>query len=339
MKPDFIARQKKLRRLMKNKGVDALLISNHDDIYYYTGYLGMKEDRIFLLFPQDEQPKMIVTPLESEAKVKYPNTVIIDSIKDFKKELGGFEKLGYDEKEMNVLLFKELEKLKITLKPFGKFLGTPRITKDAWEVEQIKKAISITKSVFESLGPLAGKSEIKISNEIDILFRKRGVENAFENIISSGPQGAYVHHKPNERVVKRNDIVLIDIGCRVNRYCSDIARVFCRKFGKREKKIYEHAKEIHDEIIDSIRAGVRYKDIENLQKRFFKRKGYEMFHSFGHSVGLSVHDPTPEVLKENMIITVEPGIYIKNIGGFRIEDMVLVKRGKARVLSSSIPIQ
>lgn len=339
MGPNFPTRQRTLRKLMEKKRIDALLLSNHNDIYYYTGYFGLKEDRIFLVFPQDDKPRLIVTPLENEAKVKYRNTVFIERIKDFMKEVEGYKRLGYDEKQMNVLLFKALGKAKIKLKPFGKSLEIPRITKDPWEIGQIKKAIRITKKVFESMKPLTGKSEIEIANEIDIQFRKHGVPNAFENIVSSGPQGAYVHHKPNKRTVKRNDVVLIDIGCKFNGYCSDIARMFCKKFGKKERMIYEEAKEIHREIADNIRAGVRYMDIENIQKRFFRKKGYELIHGFGHGVGLSVHDPVGNILKKNMILTVEPGIYIKNMGGFRIEDMVLVKNGKARLLSGSIPLQ
>ncbi|NIO22853.1 MAG: M24 family metallopeptidase [Candidatus Aenigmarchaeota archaeon] len=339
MKPNFSARQRKLRKLMKNKGIDALLISNNDDIYYYTGYTGLREDRIFTIFPRDDKPKLIVSPLENEAKAKYPNTILIERVKDFMNLLMEYKTLGYDEKRMNVLLFKELEKSKIKPKPFGKFLEIPRITKGEWEIEQIKRAIRITKKVFGSLGKLPGKTEMEISNEIDILFRKHGVTNAFENIVSSGPQGAYVHHKPNKRIIKTNDVVLIDIGCKFNGYCSDIARVFCKKSGKKERKIYEDAKEIHNEIADNVRAGVRYKDIDNIQRRLFRKKSYDVVHAFGHGVGLTVHDPIGNILKENMVLTVEPGIYVKNIGGFRIEDMVLVRRGKARLLSRSIPLQ
>jgi Xaa-Pro aminopeptidase len=336
MKPNFSSRQKKIRRLMEEKGIDALLLSGHNDIYYYTGYSGLKEDRISMVLPRRGKPRLIVSTLESEAGVKYPNTVLIDSIKDFMNELKGFERLGFDEKQMNVLLFKELGKTKIMLEPFGKSLEIPRMTKDAWEIDQIRKAIRITGKVFESLPPFAGRSEAGISNEIDIMFRKHGVPNAFESIVSSGRQSAFVHHKPNERIVKSKDVVLVDIGCRVNGYCSDIGRTFCRKSGKRERKIYEDIKGIHNGIADSIRAGVLYRDIEKVHRELFKKKGFDVLHAFGHGVGLSVHDPTGDVLKENMVITVEPGIYIKNIGGFRIEDMVLVKRGKARLLSDSI---
>ncbi len=338
MRPDFSKRQKKLQELMKEKNVDAVLLTNNDDIYYYTGYRGLAEDRIFAVSPADGKPKLIVTPLENEAIIKYRNTVFIDSVKDFIKELKGYRRLGYDEKQLSAVLFSELGKLKIKLRPFGKFLEIPRMVKDAYEIEQIKKAIKITGKIFENIGNnLVGKSESQIANKIDIEFRKHGVANAFESIVSSGPQGAYVHHRPNERVVRSGDMVLVDIGCKVNGYCSDIARMFCKRWGSKEKQIYEDVKEIHDEIAGNIRVNVAYMDIEKLHRKLFKKKGYRVVHGFGHGVGLSVHDPVGKTLKENMVLTVEPGIYIKNRGGFRIEDMVLVKRGKSQILSGFIP--
>jgi len=336
MGPDFSKRQGKIRKLMEEKGIDVLLLSGQEDIYYYTGYSGLREDRLFLILPFNDKPKLIATPLESEARLRYRNTILIDSVKDFMTEFKGYEKIGFDEKQLNVLLFKEMEKLKAKLEPFGKSLEIPRTTKDAYEIRQIREAIRITGKVFGSLPPLSGKTEARISNEIDILFRKHGVDNAFENIVSSGPQGFYVHHKPNERTLKKKDVVLIDIGCRSNGYCSDIGRTFCRRSGKRERKIYGDLKAIHDGIVDFIRAGISYSEVEDLQKTLFSKNGYKVIHSFGHGVGLTVHDPTGDVLKENMVLTVEPGIYIKNMGGFRIEDMVLVKKGKALMLSDSI---
>lgn len=339
MKPNFAKRRKKLRNLMGEKGLDAVLTSNHGDIFYYTGYAGLREDRIFMVFPADGEPKLIVTPLENEAPLKYKNAVFMNNVKDFLDQVKSFRKLGYDEKYLSVLLFKGIDKLNVKLEPVGKMLGIPRIVKEANEIDQIKRAISITKKVFGKTGSgMIGKSEKEISNEIDIGFRKQGVTNAFENIVSSGPQGVFVHHKPNERVIKKKDSVLIDIGCRFNMYCSDIARVFFKKLDNKKRKIYEDVKIIHNEIIDNIRAGAKYKDIESLQEKLFESKGYRVFHNFGHDVGLSVQDPVSNILNKNEVLTVEPGIYIKNLGGFRIEDMVLVKKGKAEVLSKSIPV-
>ncbi len=339
MRFNFAKRRKELRNLMEKKRIDAVLTSNQNDIFYYTGYTGLKEDRIFMVFPADGKPKLIVTPLENEAAVKYTDVVFISEIKDFMDQLRHFRKLGYDEKYLNALLFRELQKLNVRLEPVGKMLGIPRIVKEDSEISQLRKAISITKKVLEKTGGGAyGKTEKRISEEIDIEFRKHGVTNAFDNIVSSGPQGAFIHHQPNERVLKKKDSVLIDIGCRFNMYCSDIARVFFKRLDARKRKVYEDAKSIHGEIIDGVRAGVKYRDIESLQEKLFESKGYRVFHNFGHGVGLSVHDPISNILNKNEILTVEPGIYIKNVGGFRIEDMVLVKKGKAEVLSKSVPV-
>ncbi|MEE9322968.1 MAG: Xaa-Pro peptidase family protein [Candidatus Aenigmarchaeota archaeon] len=336
---NFAKRREKLADLMGKKGIDAVLTSNHNDIFYYTGYAGLKEDRIFMVFPAGGKPKLIVTPLENEAEVKYSNVVFMSDVKDFLNQVKTFKRLGYDEKYMNVILFKELEKLNVKLEPVGKMLEIPRIVKEAYEIDQIKKAIRISKNVFGKIGSgMIGKSEMEVSNEIDIEFRKQGVSSAFESIVSSGPQGAFVHHQPNERVIKKKDGVLIDIGCRFNMYCSDLTRMFFKKLDSKKRKVYEDAKQIHNAVIDSIRAGVAYKDIESLQEKLFESKGYKVFHNFGHGVGLSVHDPVSNILNMNEVLTVEPGIYIKNVGGFRIEDMVLIKKGKAEVLSNSVPV-
>ncbi len=338
MRPDFAKRRKKLKNLLEKKGIDAVLTSNHEDIYYYTGYTGLREDRIFMIFPVEGEPKLIVTPLENEAEIKYGNVVFMDEIKDFLEEVKPFKTLGYDEKYISVILFRELEKLSIKLEPVGKILEIPRMIKDSYEISQLKSAIGVTKKVFDKLGSeLAGKSEKDVADRVGIEFRKHGVTEAFESIISSGIQSAFVHHKPNEKTIKRGEHVLVDIGCRFGMYCSDITRIFGR-LDRRGRKICEDVREIHDMIIDNIRSGVRYEDIEALQKRLFERKGYKVFHNFGHGVGLSVHDPVSNILNVNEVLTVEPGIYIKNVGGFRIEDMVLVKKGKAEVLSESIKV-
>lgn len=339
MKPNFAMRRKKIRNLMGKKGIDAIITSNHNDIFYYTGYSGLKEDSIFLIIPMDGDPKVIVTSLENEAGKKYKNVVFMNEIKDFMDQLKGFRKIGYDEKSLKVILYKEMEKLKAGLEPVGKMMEIPRMVKEPHEIDEIRKAVRITGKVFSRAGNLEGKKETDVANWIDIEFRKEGVVNSFESIVSSGLQSAFVHHKPNGKVIKRGEGVLMDIGCRFGMYCSDLTRMFFPgRMGKKQKEAYEDVKEIHNALIDSMEAGETCKEIEKLQDRLFRKKGYRVFHNFGHGVGLSVHDPTGNVLNRNMVLTVEPGIYLKNYGGFRIEDMILIKKGKAELLSGSIPV-
>ena len=337
-KPDFAKRQKRLKDLMLKSGLDAVMTPDQNDIFYYTGYSGLRDDKVFMICPAAGKPKLAVSSLENDASMRYPNVVYIKETKDFLLQLKPFRKLGYNERSLSAVLFHEMQKdLKARLEPAGKMLEAPRATKDAHEIEQIKKAIWITGKVLEKSGnSLGGKSEKQIADALEIGYRKRGVSEAFESIVCTGKHAAFVHHKADE--TKAAGVTLIDTGCAFNGYCSDVTRMFFRKLAPGQKKIYEDVKWIHDEIIASVRADVAYKEIEELQKRMFAKRGYKVVHSFGHGIGLSVHEPAGDVLKENAVLTVEPGIYIKGFGGFRVEDVVLVKKKRAEVLSKAIPV-
>lgn len=340
MGPDFAKRRKKLKGLMMERGMHAILTSDLNDVFYYTGYMGLREDKVFMIFTSDSEPKLIVSSLENEARLAYRNAVFMKETKDFLTYLKPYKRLGYDERSLNLLLFQEMQKkLKARLEPAGKIMEIPRIVKDAYEIEQMKKAVETTRKVMGKIGEgTEGKTEKEIADLVEIEYRKSGLASAFEPIVCSGTQSAFVHHKPNQRIVKANDVVLLDSGCRFNGYCSDVTRMFFRRLGAKQKRIYEGVKQIHDEITSRICAGVEYKEIEELQKRLFSKKGYRVMHGFGHGVGLSVHESAGDVLKENAVLTVEPGVYIKNFGGFRVEDVVLVRKNSAEILSKSIPV-
>lgn len=339
MGPDFRKRQSGIKSLMKAEGLDAVFTSAHSDIFYYTGYSGLREDRTFMIIPYHGNPILIATPLESETEVRYPNTVIMEDTKDFIDQLKPFKTLGYDEKFLNVIIFKEMQKAGITLKPAGEMFEKPRIIKDSYEIEQIRKSIGIAEKVFEKVGNSpAGKSEIEVSNEIGIEMRKNGIIESFDSIVSSGKQSFFVHHKPNGRIIGKQDHVLIDIGCKYNGYCCDLTRVFFRKLDKKRKKAYEDVKHIHDSLAERMVEGETTDAISDLQERLFAGCGHEVVHGFGHGVGLTVHEPLGKTLKKNMVVTVEPGIYVKSLGGFRIENMVLIGKGKSEILSRSVPV-
>jgi Xaa-Pro aminopeptidase len=338
--PDFAARRKRLKRLMKGEGLDAIITSDAKDVFYYTGYEGMKEDRISMIFPADGKPKLLVSSLENDAEEKYPRVAYIKEKKDFIGHLRPYGRLGYDERSLNLLLFQEIRKsLKAKLQPSAKIMELPRIEKDAHEIEQIRQAVKLTGTVLQKIGGfLWGNAEKRIADSVEVEFRRRGSSESFETIVCAGRHTAFVHHKPDLTIAKAKLPVLIDTGCVVNGYCSDITRMFFGRLAPRQRKVYEDVKHIHDELIGSIRAGVAYKELDELQKKLFAKSGYEVIHGFGHGIGLSVHESAGETLKENAILTVEPGVYLKGIGGFRVEDMILVKKNKAEVLSRSIPV-
>ena len=329
MGPNYSLRQGILRKSIEKNNLDAVVISGRNDIYYYSGYLGFGDDAAFLIVPSNGSPLLMVSPLSNEAELHFKNTKFFSSLKDVKKEVG-FRKVGYDGKNMASVLFKKLSRGgKWT--DFSDEIKKPRQVKDHWEVSNIRKAQQVTKRIVRNLPDLAGMTEEGVASLIDMEFRKRNLPNAFGTIVSSGPQGAFIHHIPNSRKIRRDDMVIIDLGCRVAGYCSDHSRTFHEGNGKKERKILSDVKQIQKELMDHIRPGVQVKDIGTLQGKLFKRFGYKVRHAFGHGVGLSVHEGLGKTFEKNNVVTVEPGVYIDKFGGCRIEDMFLVT-SKAKML-------
>lgn len=330
--PDFFGRQRSLFRLMERKKLESVLVTDPHDIYYYTGYEPSSDAS--LIFQTKSKPRLFVSMLDNESEGLKTAEVSFSKKKgQILKILKNYKKLGYDENHLNAYVFSRLEKSKINLKPSSELIKEPRLVKDEWEIEQIRKAVKITENVLKNVkNKMTGKSEIDVAKEVSIQFSKNFVDNAFETIVASGTNSSFVHHKPGKRVIRKNDLIIVDLGARYNGYCSDMTRTFCSNPGKRERGIYQNVLEIQEKIIDRVRNGVELEKLQKTHESLLKKKGYKQFHSFGHSVGLSVHEQIPKILKKNMVITVEPGIYIKNFGGCRIEDMILIKKNKAEIL-------
>ncbi|MEM5871872.1 MAG: Xaa-Pro peptidase family protein [Candidatus Aenigmatarchaeota archaeon] len=339
MRPNFLERQKKLKKVLEEKEIDAIITMSSEDIFYYTGYQGLREDRVFMLLPMDGRPKLFVSVLENEAHLRYPEIIYMKRFEDLIGHLKPYKTIGFDETNIPVLLYQEITKLTSKLIPISGILLEKRMVKDEYEITQIKNSVKITAKIFEKISEkLYGKTEKDVANEIEIEYKKFGKESAFEPIVCSGKNTQFIHHKASEKIIKPNELILIDTSCSFNGYCSDVTRMFFRHLGVREKKVYEDVKQIHDEILSFIKAGITYKKVEELHNNLFKKKGYTPIHNFGHGVGLSIHEPIGEIIKENMVITIEPGIYIKNFAGFRIEDTVIIKKNRAEILSKPIPI-
>lgn len=336
MKPDIAGRQERLRKTAREKNLDAVLITGRNDVYYYTGYLGFGDDVAFLVLPVEGDPLLMVSPLSNEAVEAYRNTKLIESLKEVRKHLSHYKSVGFDGSNLDVITFKRLRKGKWV--EFAAEIKKPRQVKDEWEIQNIVRAIRLTNQVLKNLPEIEGKAEEQVASLIDIEIKKRNATNAFETIVSSGKQGAFIHHRPNKRKIRKGDLVIIDLGCRYSGYCSDISRTIYTGRGK-SPGIVGTVKSIQEEIIDNITAGVEMKYLKNLQEKLFRKAGHEVKHAFGHGVGLSVHESVGERLQENNVVTVEPGIYLNGSGGCRIEDMVLVKRNGTRLLSNFIKSQ
>ncbi|MCJ7665639.1 MAG: M24 family metallopeptidase, partial [Actinobacteria bacterium] len=226
-----------------------------------------------------------------------------------------------------------------------------RIIKDSSEIKDIKKACKITDNAFQDFLRLPSKEILKL-NELEIaieleklLIQNGGKGRSFDFVIAGGRNSSMPHHGPD--CLNINDsILLMDFGTFFNNYCSDITRtVFLgrSRLNDRLKKIYEIVLSAQVKALEACKEGVSCSKLDSVAREYIREHGFEkqFGHGLGHGVGLEVHEaPTVNqnswtILKENMIITIEPGIYIPGLGGIRIEDMVIVKKNGCEILYRS----
>ncbi|MBR3628136.1 MAG: aminopeptidase P family protein, partial [Elusimicrobia bacterium] len=244
------------------------------------------------------------------------------------------------------LLKDKLNKNKILLYTDNQSVLKKRIIKNKEEIKNIKKACEIVSEVFETVKKkiVPGMMEIDIHFKIEEEFAKRHVVQSFKTIVASGPNSANPHHISGNRKIQRNDIVLIDMGCIYNGYCSDLTRTFfIGKEEKNKRKIWNIVKQAHDESLIKVKQNIKASDIDFFARNLIRQEGYgkNFIHTTGHGVGLDIHEApsigqkSKDILKEGMIITIEPGIYLDKKFGVRIEDTVLVTKNGYKVLTSA----
>lgn len=221
-----------------------------------------------------------------------------------------------------------------------------RAVKDSFEIGRIQRAIEVADSGFVAarkvLASGAG-TEKQVAGKIEAAVKAKGVDAlSFETIVLTGARGALPHGKPSDERVKRGALTVVDMGVRVDGYCSDETRTYCvGSHTRMQKKIYQVVKDAHDRAIERVKPGVKASVVDRAARGHIKRAGYGKYfgHGTGHGVGLDIHEGpvispmSKDVLAEGMVFTIEPGIYIPGWGGVRIEDMVLVTSDGCEVLT------
>jgi len=239
------------------------------------------------------------------------------------------------------------KQLNLELIPTTNLVEHLRCIKEPGELELIIKAVELIDAAFEQLRTIIhpGVTEREAAWEIESFLRQNGSEGvAFDPVVASGPNSALPHAKPTERILRSGEAVLIDMGARIGGYCSDFSRTLC--LGKADKtlqKIYSVVLEAQLTAIEGIESGMAAAQADQLARGVIQQAGYATAfgHSLGHGVGIAVHElpalsPTStDCLLDGMVFTIEPGIYLTGSGGVRIEDMVTLDKGKAKVLTRS----
>ena len=353
--------KKRIKNIFNNveKKLDAILIKNSthpfidENFFYVTGLVkGIFEDSLAVLYP-DGAIDLVVSELEAESasKLNVPLHIYKDK-EDFddtvKKLSSSFKNMGINYTGLSHADFCKLKDMfpKSKFTDVSEELVNTRLVKDKLEIKQIKKACSISDAVMKKIPDLLheGMYEYEIAAEIEYHMQKLGADGpAFETISSFNKNTAEPHYSHGDAMVKNGDFALFDFGARIRKYNSDMTRTYV--FGKAEKKqkeMYETVLAAQQIGFDVIKPGITGDEVHTAVRSYIddtKFKGC-FIHSTGHSLGLAVHDGStglsPKsnvILKENMVFTVEPGVYIPGFGGVRIEDDILVKKDGMELLT------
>jgi Xaa-Pro aminopeptidase len=221
------------------------------------------------------------------------------------------------------------------------------MVKDPEEIALIEKAVAISDAAYEYVESNieAGMTELQVAWELEKCLHDNGSQGLpFEIIVASGPNSAFPHAKPTERVINPGEPIVIDMGARFNGYVSDLSRTIC--IGDADdifRKVYGTVLDAQLTAMSIINEDTTGQDADRAARAVIEREGYgEAFgHALGHGVGLAAHElprlgsGSSEPLRGGMVFTVEPGIYLSGWGGVRIEDTVTMENGKARAISQA----
>jgi Xaa-Pro aminopeptidase len=348
----MIERLRTIRGLLEEDDADAVLITHMPDVRWACGFTGSSG----LLIVSRTSAHFVTDGRyaeQSAREVKDASLVVASSdlLATVANEnlLGGYERLAFQADDLTV---RKMERLRgasdgAVLVPKESLLDQRRAVKSADEVASIRKAQAITEAVFEDVldqvGP--GMTERELAAEIVYAHLRRGAERmSFDPIVAFGPNTALPHARPSDRVLGSRDVVLLDFGCVVDGYASDMTRTIA--IGDVDddfREVYDLVARAQDSALKACRAGMAAADLDGAARGVIEEAGFgEYFsHSLGHGVGLETHEwprvsrTSSDVITDGCVVTIEPGVYLPGRFGVRIEDMVVARPDGSENLTST----
>lgn len=317
---------------MQKENIDTLLILNPHNINYLAGFMPSAAS---ILVVKDE-PVLLTNQMDMEDAILNSKIPVekFKSLKELKKSLNGVIGL---ESSMNIQTFERLKKDAAFETKITGIVEQMRSVKTNEELKNIEKALEIAEKAFKSTEFDDSKTENEIGAEIEYNMRLNGAKKAsFDTIVASGKRSSLPHADVSMNKLERP--IVIDWGALYNNYCSDTTRTIIET--ERHEEIFDIVLEAQKSAITAIKPGVKVCEVDKAARDVITEYGYgeSFIHSTGHSVGLEVHESPSlskrdeTVIEKGMVLTVEPGIYLKDDFGVRIEDMVYVTN-KGRVLN------
>jgi len=346
--------ERRRTRLMDRIGADGFLTINLEgsdavSLFYLTGFTGEGA----LLLSRDETVLLTDSRYTEQAGREVPQLETYETKKGYLDEVTAainarsIGRLAIGAKRISHYLVEQLQKkVETKIVALNDPVADLRITKEQKEVEKIEAATRLTEAALSELidEMKIGMSEQELALRLEFIIRGKGAEGvSFDLIVAAGENSALPHYRPGKRRIKQGDLLLLDIGARLDGYCSDMTRVFAVGDPPNQaQEIYSLVLQANRIGIAAVRPGLSGVEVDAAAREVIAAAGHgdHFGHGLGHGVGLEVHEPprlsplSKDELKPGMVVTVEPGVYIPGFGGVRIEDLIVVTEDGYRTITT-----
>lgn len=350
----MLNRIEKVRKKISENGLDAFLFSSSSNLFYLSRFnssnayiLLLKEKGYYLTDARYYEG--------AKSKIKGLEVLLLDKNNRLKEVLNStlsdndVKKIGFEKDRLTLSFYEKLrEDLKdYELIGYEGFLNDIRMVKSEEEIDTIKAAVEKIDEIFSQLIKELDRFDTELSVRrriVDLIFEKGGTSESFPTIVATGEHSAVPHWETSSSRIENNSPLLIDMGMRLDGYCSDFTRtIFLGNPNKKLLDIYNIVKEAHLEATNVVKAGIPISDIDKKARSIIEKYGYGDYftHSTGHGIGVDIHEEpriykdNQDELQENTVFTIEPGIYIPGLGGVRIENIVVARKNGPEVLTKT----
>jgi Xaa-Pro aminopeptidase len=355
----MLTRLSRLKKILKENNLDAVLISTLPNIEYLTDFTHFyDEEREAFLFITKNNQYILTDKRYTHAVKTYVKNFDLREIfygHGFTQNMQqladeeNIKRIGIEEDNLTYAEFKKIEPVFTDVVPLD--LSAFRVIKTADEIASLQKACAISDATYVHILNFVkeGITEKEIAKEMEMFITSQGAELSFPTIVAFEENGAFIHHQTSNRQLKKNDTILLDFGAKYNNYCSDVGRVcFFGKASSEKRKAYESVIAAQEKVKAFLEKKLANDEtiyeaaVDKIARDFLIKQGYESYpHGLGHGMGLQVHElphlrpPSKGIVADGMVFSNEPGVYVPGKFGIRIEDDLFIKGKKLIQLTNA----